>query len=124
MERKLKICEICSENPQNCSVSCYKNHQDTPCQRNHEDNKSNAAGSKPTILFPTEDTVSEEKLIMLQDSEELKMLLKNSHLRELLRELDAALNAEKAMAVAMQEPLFMEFADQVLKIVEPQKDDT
>lgn len=51
-------------------------------------------------------------------SKELKDLLCNPHLRQLLCSIDGAERKEDAMKSAMQEPLFMEFSDQCLKIVE------
>lgn len=56
--------------------------------------------------------------ISLAHSETLLDLLRNQHLREFLKEIDSAPNAWKAMKVAMLEPLFIEFADECLKIVE------
>lgn len=41
-------------------------------------------------------------------------------MRNLLSEIDLAPDPWKAMKAAMQEPLFLEFADECLKIVEPQ----
>lgn len=52
-------------------------------------------------------------------STELKEILKNPHLRSLLQEVDTADNSWKAISAAMTEPLFLEFADEVLKIIEP-----
>ncbi|XP_029375317.1 zinc finger HIT domain-containing protein 3 isoform X2 [Echeneis naucrates] len=51
-------------------------------------------------------------------SKELRDLLCNPHLRQLLRSIDNADNKANAMKHAMQEPLFVEFSDQCLKIVE------
>lgn len=56
-------------------------------------------------------------------SDDLKNLLYNPHLRNLLKEIDTAPNAWKAIKAAMHEPLFLEFADECLKIVEPQTDE-
>lgn len=51
-------------------------------------------------------------------STELRDLLCNPHLRQLLRSVDDAESKASAMKAAMQEPLFVEFADQCLKVVE------
>lgn len=51
-------------------------------------------------------------------SKELRDLLCNPHLRQLLRSIDGADSKDNAMKAAMQEPLFVEFSDQCLKIVE------
>lgn len=52
--------------------------------------------------------------------DELKALLGNPHLREMLSEVNGAANAQVAMRCAMMEPLFTEFADAVLATVEPE----
>ncbi len=52
-------------------------------------------------------------------SEALKGLLRNPHLRRLVMSVDSAEDKAKAMKDAMQEPLFVEFADQCLNIIEP-----
>lgn len=51
-------------------------------------------------------------------SKELRDLLRNPHLRQLLKSVDSGVDKQQAMKAAMQEPLFAEFADQCLKIVE------
>lgn len=51
-------------------------------------------------------------------SKELRDVLCNPHLRQLLRSIDSADNKYEAMKSAMQEPLFVEFSDRCLKIVE------
>ncbi|XP_055706483.1 zinc finger HIT domain-containing protein 3 [Phlebotomus papatasi] len=129
MERKVHNCIVCEENPGKykcstceipyCSVGCWKVHQEMPCEKSEKLDGNEKIPERRTILFPTEDTIPEERLEMLKSSEELKNLLKNPHLRKLLMDLDSAENAEKAMKAAMQEPLFTEFADEALKIVEP-----
>lgn len=53
------------------------------------------------------------------DCDKLKKLLGNPHLREMLREVDGAASAQVAMRRAMLEPIFTEFADAVLGVVEP-----
>jgi len=49
-------------------------------------------------------------------------LLHNPHLRSLLQQIDVAINAQSAMMAAMQEPLFVEFANACLQVVEPMTD--
>ncbi|ROL53806.1 Zinc finger HIT domain-containing protein 3 [Anabarilius grahami] len=65
------------------------------------------------------DKVPLQKLQQLGDSEALEGLLRNPHLRQLMMSVDSAENKAKAMKDAMQEPLFVELADQCLKIIEP-----
>lgn len=57
-------------------------------------------------------------------NEALKDLLRNPHLREFLRTVDSSENARKAMKFAMLEPLFIEFADECMRIVEPETPST
>lgn len=45
--------------------------------------------------------------------------MRNPHLREFIRAVDTSENARKAMKFAMLEPLFIEFADECMKIVAP-----
>ncbi|RMC10621.1 hypothetical protein DUI87_12332 [Hirundo rustica rustica] len=53
------------------------------------------------------------------ESEELRDLLLNPHLRQLLLTLEQARDKSSLMRKFMQEPLFVEFADCCLSIVEP-----
>jgi hypothetical protein len=88
-------------------------------------------------LYPTEDTVSIEKLKLLgkhffesegnfsmslfsESSQELKAMLGNPHLQTILKHLDSTKDPKNAMEDAMQEPIFMEFADACMSVVEPE----
>ena len=75
---------------------------------------------KSAQSIKTEDSVDLDKLKLLEDSQELKNLLGNEHLRNLLKKINET--SEKSidfqMNEAMQEPLFTEFADVCLKIVQ------
>ncbi|NWR52361.1 ZNHI3 protein, partial [Regulus satrapa] len=66
-----------------------------------------------------QDRVSPQKLELLGESQELRALLLNPHLRQLLLTLDQARDKSSLMRKFMQEPLFVEFADCCLSIVEP-----
>nr|XP_020847466.1 zinc finger HIT domain-containing protein 3 isoform X1 [Phascolarctos cinereus] len=65
------------------------------------------------------DRVSVGKLKDLGDCKELRNLLTNPHLRQLLVSIDQAEDKETLMKSHMQEPLFVEFADCCLRIVDP-----
>ncbi|XP_018422502.1 PREDICTED: zinc finger HIT domain-containing protein 3 [Nanorana parkeri] len=67
------------------------------------------------------DEVSLQKLKMLGESDELKHLLLNPHLRQLVAALDQAENKDQELKKYMQEPLFAEFADKCLSIVDPEE---
>ncbi|XP_075296253.1 zinc finger HIT domain-containing protein 3 [Opisthocomus hoazin] len=66
-----------------------------------------------------QDRVPLQKLQCLGESEELRGLLQNPHLRQLLLTVDQAEDKSSLMKKYMQEPLFVEFADCCLRIVEP-----
>nr|XP_009671291.1 PREDICTED: zinc finger HIT domain-containing protein 3 [Struthio camelus australis] len=66
-----------------------------------------------------QDRVPLQKLKLLGESEELRGLLLNPHLRHLLLTIDQAEEKNSLMKKYMQEPLFVEFADCCLRIVEP-----
>uniref|UniRef100_A0A7M4FXS9 Zinc finger HIT-type containing 3 n=1 Tax=Crocodylus porosus TaxID=8502 RepID=A0A7M4FXS9_CROPO len=66
-----------------------------------------------------QDRVPLQKLKLLGESEELKDLLRNPHLRQLLLAVDQAEERNSLMKKYMQEPLFVEFVDCCLRIVEP-----
>uniref|UniRef100_A0AAQ4QLJ1 Zinc finger, HIT-type containing 3 n=1 Tax=Gasterosteus aculeatus aculeatus TaxID=481459 RepID=A0AAQ4QLJ1_GASAC len=86
-----------------------------------------ATDSFNTETWTVEDLLHEEDIIdkvplqrlkLLGQSKELRDVLCNPHLRELLRSIDGADSKADAMKAAMQEPLFVEFSDRCLKIVE------
>nr|XP_019529790.2 zinc finger HIT domain-containing protein 3 [Aedes albopictus] len=111
---KCKTCEI-----PYCSLQCYKKHQETPCEPISDQSTSDHHKPSKEPLFATVDTVDPEKLEQLRHSESLKDLLYNPHLRKLLQEIDSAQNGMKAVRVGMMEPLFVEFADECMKVVKP-----
>ncbi|XP_038109409.1 zinc finger HIT domain-containing protein 3 [Culex quinquefasciatus] len=126
-------CAICNENQKKykcktcevpyCSLACYKSHQETPCEAPPKTDspliQEDRNQPQRTYLYTTVDTVDPAMLEQLRHSDPLKDLLYNPHLRRLLQEIDAAPDAMKAVRVAMMEPLFVEFADQCLRVVEP-----
>ncbi|XP_067295821.1 zinc finger HIT domain-containing protein 3 [Pseudorasbora parva] len=138
----MQLCGVCSEHVPKyrcpacriryCSVSCFKRHKDDdscqPIKESDPDSSSAAPVSSTEQPWMVEDLLDEDshtdkvplqKLQQLGASEALKALLRNPHLRQLMVSVDSAGNKAKAMKDAMQEPLFVEFADQCLKIIEP-----
>ncbi|XP_061658821.1 zinc finger HIT domain-containing protein 3 [Syngnathoides biaculeatus] len=132
----MQLCKVCTEQTPKyrcpacqiryCSLSCYKRHKDScrPVQKLISNRTKNAirtdTWSVEDLLHEEDitDLVPLEKLQLLGQSKELKDLLCNPHLRELLRTVDSADSKEEAMKAAMQEPLFVEFSDRCLKVVE------
>ncbi|NXU12210.1 ZNHI3 protein, partial [Pardalotus punctatus] len=82
---------------------------------------AHSPGSLEDILGEEDeqDRVPLQKLKLLGESEELRDLLLNPHLRQLLLTIDQAQDKSSLMRKFMQEPLFVEFADCCLRIVEP-----
>lgn len=66
----------------------------------------------------TEDTLSKDQLQELGECPDLRQLLENPHLRDMMTGLTRADNPRIAMDKAMQEPIFTEFVDQCLSVVE------
>ena len=60
--------------------------------------------------------------MILGCSNKLKQLLRNPHLRNLLKTVDSSSDAETIMQKMMLEPIFVEFADACLEVVEPCQD--
>lgn len=141
----MQLCGICSENLPKyrcpacriryCSLGCFKKHKtDDSCQQ-VKDTTPPVTTPLPEVCpstaeepWTTEDLLDEdcqsdrvplERLQQLGESEALRSVLQNPHLRQLMTAVDSAENKAEAMKKAMQEPLFVEFADQCLKIIEP-----
>uniref|UniRef100_A0A1A8BAJ5 Zinc finger HIT domain-containing protein 3 n=2 Tax=Nothobranchius kadleci TaxID=1051664 RepID=A0A1A8BAJ5_NOTKA len=132
----MQLCSVCSEQTPKyrcptceiryCSLGCYKKHKDTclpvvkPCSYNPEDAVCSEACGVEDLLHEDDiiDKVPLQRLQLLGQSNELRDLLCNPHLRQLLRSVDGAQRKDEAMKAAMQEPLFVEFSDQCLKLVE------
>ncbi|KAL6099102.1 znhit3 [Pungitius sinensis] len=134
----MQICSVCSEHTPKykcpackiryCSLGCYKTHKDTclPVEQPASIDPE-ATDYFNTETWSVEDLLHEEDIVdkvplqrlkLLGQSKELRDVLCNPHLRELLRSIDCADSKADAMKAAMQEPLFVEFSDRCLKIVE------
>ena len=109
-----------------CSVNCFKIHD---CQKPGGSftiaTTSDAAKVAVTeedylIEVPEEFLIPSDKLEHLRHSEELKSLLQNPHLRDFLKFAHETYNTSGFMKLAMNEPLFIEFADACLKAIHPE----
>lgn len=105
-----------------CSLDCFKSHKATPCSPPLPAIIEDRTPSDERV-FQTPDTVPLETLKRLGESGELRDLLQNPHLRDFLRKIDSAANPAGLMRKAMREPLFVEFVDECLRVVEPQPAD-
>ncbi|XP_068600220.1 zinc finger HIT domain-containing protein 3 [Brachionichthys hirsutus] len=112
-----------------CSLGCYKRHKDTctpleqPAPRGAKEAISTEQWNVEDLLKEEDvtDKVPLERLQLLGQSKELKDLLCNPHLRQIICSVNTADNKSDAMKAAMQEPLFVEFSDQCLKVVESEE---
>ncbi|CAH8847968.1 unnamed protein product [Trichobilharzia szidati] len=100
-----------------CSLVCYKAHKQNGCEK-----KNCTPNVVQTLVEPEDDDmidyVPRKVLKRLKDSDRIRELLKNPHLRSLLRFLNETDKPYSAMENAMREPIFVEFSDECLKIVD------
>ncbi|XP_072302731.1 zinc finger HIT domain-containing protein 3 [Eucyclogobius newberryi] len=135
----MQVCRVCTEQTPNyrcptckiryCSLVCYKKHKET-CLPANSPPALTIYENKPTIstdqwnvddLLHEDDIIDKvplDRLQLLGQSKKLQDLLFNPHLRQLLRSIDNVESKDHAMKAAMQEPLFVEFSDCCLKIVD------
>ncbi|NWR01926.1 ZNHI3 protein, partial [Paradoxornis webbianus] len=114
-----------------CSVPCCRTHRERCQPRREQEREAAGQGSPPAPsqgAWSLQDILGEEdeqdrvplqKLQLLGESEQLRDLLLNPHLRQLLLALERARDKSSLLRRLMQEPLFVEFADCCLSIVEP-----
>ncbi|XP_028400916.1 zinc finger HIT domain-containing protein 3-like [Dendronephthya gigantea] len=116
-----------------CSVTCYKTHKDNSCEefkqpeetilRNTTINGSSLItkevepGELTDEELDVEDKVSQEKLSLLENSQKIKDMLLNKHLQRVLKTIDEK-DSEQELEAAMKLPLFVEFANECLKLVD------
>ncbi|XP_038209673.1 zinc finger HIT domain-containing protein 3 [Zerene cesonia] len=100
-----------------CSVNCCKRHKESSCSPPSIPEETQKE-TIPNYEFPTEDTVPVDKLKLLEESTDLKKCLENPHVREILEELDKSPQPDILMKKYMQEPIFTEFVDACLNVVQ------
>ncbi|XP_037294289.1 zinc finger HIT domain-containing protein 3 [Manduca sexta] len=106
-----------------CSVNCYKTHKQNPCSPPPEPPEEKSDNYQSRLYdYPTDDTVPQEKLKLLEQSTEVKKCLANPHVRKILVLLDQSTHPDEMIQEYMQEPIFTEFVDACLKVVQPQND--
>ncbi|XP_004643479.1 zinc finger HIT domain-containing protein 3 [Octodon degus] len=143
------VCVTCLEKPKSrrptcrvpcCSVTCFKKHREQCNLETHpvekrrsvpllkaaqlEENKDDDSSVADFLNSDEEeDRVSLQNLKNLGESAPLRNLLLNPHLRQLMANLGQGDDKAKLMRVYMQEPLFVEFADCCLRVVEPSQNE-
>ncbi|KAM7537279.1 hypothetical protein Aperf_G00000060892 [Anoplocephala perfoliata] len=112
-----KRCLVCKTAEWNCSLDCYKRHKSfcvKPSEEPHAQEFRSFLLTWATIVmttFPLE--------FLKGTSRRLQELLSNRHLRDYLLDLDSSPRPAVAIEKAMREPLFIEFADECLRLVNP-----
>ncbi|XP_014246308.1 zinc finger HIT domain-containing protein 3 [Cimex lectularius] len=125
----MKICIVCSKEDSlykcpkclspYCTSCCFKKHKSDGC----EEAKKIVCPEPPRKKYKhfTEDTVPIEKLELLKTNKKLLEILENHHLRRIMEDIDNARSTEDSKRLiqdAMVEPIFVEFADECLRVVE------
>ncbi|CAF1235460.1 unnamed protein product [Adineta steineri] len=130
-------CQVCYENKNSsykcpkckikyCSVTCFQKHKSSElCVENNIQVKPIVEVSITQTQLPIElgddeecDHLSTDILERIGQSNEVLELLKNRHLRTMIKSLDCSLYPADDMQKAMVEPIFVQFVDQLLAIVE------
>ncbi|KAF6779062.1 hypothetical protein AHF37_01536 [Paragonimus kellicotti] len=112
-----------------CSVSCYKQHKTASCNPKDGQNSPKTETDSALLFddtadwnFELEETgadyVPVRKLELLRNSQQLRNLLGNPHLRRYLENINNSNRPDLAMERAMREPLFIEFADECLRTIQ------
>ncbi|KAG8589008.1 hypothetical protein GDO81_006212 [Engystomops pustulosus] len=108
-----------------CSLDCSKRHKERCVPKGEQSSPSvpDVLQTRDPILVENDesDAVPFLKLGLLGKSEELKQLLLNIHLRQLLVTLDETENKDEVLKNYMQEPLFVELADMCLSLINPEE---
>ncbi|CAH8512083.1 unnamed protein product [Heterobilharzia americana] len=124
--KQMVVCTVCTTETSKykcpvcvspyCSVACYQVHKQNSCERKVSTTiVEHAAVEQEDDMI---DYVPKRVLQGLKHSERIRVMLKNPHLRSLLRYLNDTNKPNSALENAMREPIFVEFSDECLKIVE------
>ncbi|CAN7939737.1 unnamed protein product [Ixodes hexagonus] len=101
-----------------CTLQCYSAHK-ANCKKpeNPAPRVELSPPDRNCYQFVTDDTVPAERLELLGQSQSLKDLLRNPHLRHIMSALDAAPDPRGLLDEAMREPIFVEFVNVCLQVV-------
>ena len=136
----IEVCQVCRREEKKykcpvcvapyCSLACYKSHKEV-CQTGGSEQQYCLDTGAPGLtsqsdfdfahLFPTANTVPQDKLQLLDKSDKLKEILTNPNLREFLLFLDSSEDKAMLMRKAMKEPIFLEFVDVCLDTLDPDR---
>jgi hypothetical protein len=110
-----------------CSLACYKKHKEIPCTKPVE-NGSKAevkVEEEPTTVPGDDETdfrLKRSQLEAIAASNEVRKMLRDRELQELITKIDSSPNSKLELEKAMEGPAFREFTDKLLSIVNPTED--
>jgi len=126
-------CQVCYENKnvsykcpkcriKYCSVACFKKHKTSEtCVESKSTVETSVTQTQLLIELgdvEESDRLPTHILERIGQSNEVLELLKNRHLRAMIKILDRSINPADDLQKAMMEPIFVQFVDQLLMIVE------
>lgn len=101
-----------------CSLVCYKLHKEQAvCVKEEVISEIETLQKQNNLGLEENELLSENTLALLKGSADLKTILNNHHLRKLLENLNKSKNVKKEIEKCMQEPIFVEFANNCLDII-------
>ncbi|XP_043221542.1 zinc finger HIT domain-containing protein 3-like isoform X2 [Amphibalanus amphitrite] len=117
-ERPKYRCPICRL--MYCCSSCCQAHKLACVAPEAAKSGQPAEKREQRVLWDesSDQVVSAQALSWLSESRRLRQLLNNPHLRELVQQADTTPHPDDDLRRLMVEPLFVEFADECLRVVE------
>ncbi|KAI5066260.1 hypothetical protein GOP47_0018884 [Adiantum capillus-veneris] len=110
-----------------CSLPCYKRHKENPCVKGEplvESNGSSRTHKQPPRPFEVADEqgwrLEKGQFEALAASEELRHMLKNPELQELIKKIDSSTDVQKDLNTVLEVELFRDFRDKVFATLNPQ----
>uniref|UniRef100_A0A8C2M0B5 Zinc finger HIT domain-containing protein 3 n=1 Tax=Cricetulus griseus TaxID=10029 RepID=A0A8C2M0B5_CRIGR len=119
------VCVICLEKPKYRCLACRVPYFSVTCFQKHKEQcnpETRPVENRRTVAPENKDDDSSIADFLNSDEEEDRVSLQNLKSlgeSQLMVNLDQGDNKSKLMKACMQEPLFVEFADCCLRIVEP-----
>ncbi|KAG0565293.1 hypothetical protein KC19_8G179800 [Ceratodon purpureus] len=108
-----------------CSLGCYKKHKEVPCAKSDANGiKAESKVEEQPAASIAEDDESNHRLKRSQleavaASEELRKMLRDRELQELITKIDSSPNPKSELEKAMEGPAFREFTDKLLSVISP-----
>ncbi|XP_031552890.1 zinc finger HIT domain-containing protein 3-like isoform X2 [Actinia tenebrosa] len=132
-----RLCQICKESPFKyrcpscyflyCSLPCFKSHKENICEletgKRKKESENVDTGQQEGQISNDENSEDEDRLSLsdlkkLEKCGVIESMLKNKDIRKMITNIDGAQDPEMVLRTSMKEPIFMEFADQCLSVVE------